>query len=53
MAAPIATTSSGLTPLWPFLAEDLLDQLLHSRHAGHTADQHDLVDLVRLVARHP
>ena len=34
--------------LVPFLAEDLLHQLLHARHARHAADQHDLVDLAGL-----
>ena len=33
-----------------FLAEDVLDQLLDLRHARHAADQHDLVDVARLVA---
>ena len=32
------------------LAEQLLDDLLHLRHARHAADEHDLVDLGRLEA---
>ena len=39
--------------LVPLLAEDLLHQLLHARHAGHAADHHDFVDLVRLAAWRP
>ena len=50
MAAPTATTSSGIHALVAFLAEDVFHDLLHARHAGHAADQHDFVDLVRLVA---
>jgi len=33
MAAPMATTSSGLTPLCGLLAEQLLDRFLHLGHA--------------------
>ena len=32
------------------LAEQLLHDLLHLRHAGHAADEHDLVDVGRLEA---
>ena len=46
MAAPTATTSSGLTPLWGSRAGELLHALLHGGHAGHAAHQHDVVDLV-------
>ena len=46
MAAPTATTSSGLTPLWGSLPGQLLDALLHGGHAGHAAHEHDVVDLV-------
>ena len=45
IAAPTATTSSGLTPLCGLLADQLLDLRLHGRHAGHAADEHDVVDL--------
>ncbi len=51
MAAPSATTSSGFTPLWGFLAEEFghfLDDLRHPRHA---ADQHHLVDVAHGQAR--
>ena len=48
MAAPMATTSSGLTALVGLLAEDVLDDLLDLRHAGRAADQDDLVDLLGL-----
>ena len=52
MAAPTATTSSGLTPLCGSLpANMLLDRLDHRRHAGHAADQDHLVDLRRLERR--
>ena len=51
MAAPTATTSSGLTPLCGLLADDLLDLVLHGGHAGHAADEDDVVDLVRGQAR--
>ncbi len=44
MAAPMATTSSGLTLLVGLLAEDLLDDLLDRGHAGRAADQDDFVD---------
>ncbi len=33
------------------LADDLLDLLLHRRHAGHAADEHDVVDLRRRRGR--
>ena len=48
IAAPTATTSSGLTPLCGLLADQLLDLRLHGRHAGHAADEHDVVDLRRV-----
>ena len=35
------------------LAEQRLDRLLDRRHAGHAADEDDLVDLGRLEARRP
>ena len=35
----------GVDPLVGSLAEDVLDLFLHGRHAGHAADQDDLVDL--------
>src|SRR6476620_6297584 len=44
MAAPMATTSSGLTPLCGSLPNSCFD-FLHFRHARHAANQHDLVDL--------
>ena len=47
MQLPTATTSSGLTPLMRSLAEVLGDELLHQRHAGLAADQHDVVDRPR------
>ena len=50
MAAPMATTSSGIDAFMAFLAKNVLDQLLDPRHTGHTADQHDFVDVRRLVA---
>ena len=51
MAAPTATTSSGLTPLWGSLPPNmLLDRLDHGRHAGHAADEDDLVDVRGLEA---
>ena len=48
MAAPMATTSSGLTPCARLLAEELLHRLDDLGHAGHAADQDHLVDLARL-----
>jgi hypothetical protein len=50
IAAPTATTSSGLTALVRLLAEELLDLLLDERDAGRAADQDDLVDLAWLEA---
>ena len=35
------------------LAEELLHDVLHLRHAGHAADQNDFVDLAGREARHP
>src|SRR5262249_47873243 len=46
MAAPMATTSSGFTPFVRVLAEELLPARLHRRHAGHAADEDDLVDVL-------
>ena len=37
----------------PFLAEDLLHQLLHARHSRHAADHDDFVDLARRAASRP
>jgi hypothetical protein len=45
MAAPMATTSSGLTPLCGSLPKKLLHRLPDLRHAGHAADQNHFVDL--------
>ena len=45
IAAPTATTSTGLTPRRRLLADQLLDLRLRHRHAGHPADEHDVVDL--------
>ena len=45
MAAPTATTSSGLTPLCGSLAEEFFDFLLDSRHTGHTADEDHFADV--------
>ena len=53
MAAPTATTSSGLTDLFGLLAEELLDDLLHLRDARRAADEDDLVDLAPSSARRP
>ena len=53
MAAPTATTSSGLTPLCGSLPIELLDLLLHGGHAGHAADEDDVVDLRRRRGRRP
>ncbi len=47
----MATTSSGLTPRCGLLADQVLDLLLHGRHARHAADQDHLVDVGRLQAR--
>ena len=43
----MATTSSGLTPLWGSLAEEFLGFLSDGGHARHAADEHDLRDIVR------
>ena len=50
IAAPIATTSSGLTPLLRLPAEELLHGLGDLGHAGHAADQDHLVDFRGLEA---
>ena len=44
-AAPMATTSSGLTPLWASLPGQALDQLLDGGDPGGPADQHHVVDV--------
>ena len=41
----------GVDPLVRLLPEELLDELLDSRHPGLTADQDDLVDVLGLHAR--
>ena len=41
----------GVDALMRLLAEELLDDFLHLRHAGHAADQHHFVDLARRHAR--
>ena len=46
IAAPMATTSSGIHALVGLLAEELLHHLLDLRDARRTADQHDLVDVL-------
>ena len=48
MAAPTATTSSGLTPLCGSLPNSSFTTSCTLRHARHAADEHDLVDLGRL-----
>ena len=50
IAAPTATTSSGLTPRCGSRPKKLLHRLDDLRHAGHAADQDHLVDLGRLQA---
>ena len=52
-AAPIATTSSGFTPLCGSLPNRSLHHLLDPRHAGRAADQHHFVDLLRRQRRRP
>ncbi len=46
----MATTSSGIDALVGLLAEELLHDLLHLRHARRAADQNDLVDLLGIEA---
>ena len=48
MAAPKATTSSGLTPRFGLLVEDGLDGLLDFGDARRAADQNHLVDVAGL-----
>ena len=48
MAAPMATTSSGLTPSWPSLPKMSFTSRWILRHARHAADHDDLVDVGRL-----
>ncbi len=50
IAAPTATTSSGLTPLWGSRPKMSLHELLHLRHARHAADQDHFIDLLRRQA---
>ena len=45
MAAPTATTSSGFYALVRLAAEEILHHLDNLGHAGHAADEDDLVDL--------
>ena len=51
IAAPIATTSSGFTPLCGFLPKISATFSLHARHARHAADEDHLVDLLARAAR--
>ena len=44
-AAPMATTSSGLTDLFGSLPVRLDDEVLHGRHAGRAADEDDVVEV--------
>ena len=46
IAAPMATTSSGLTPLWGSLLKISDDFALDSGHARHPSDKDHFVDLV-------
>ena len=46
MAAPTATTSSGLTPLCGSLPMSCLTLLLHGRHARHAAHEDHVVDVL-------
>ena len=46
----MATTSSGLTLVLGSLPNSCLHELTDARHAGHAADEDDLVDLGRLDA---
>jgi hypothetical protein len=50
MAAPMATTSSGFTPLCGSLPKNSCTFCCTERHARHAADQDDLVDVARLHA---
>ena len=61
MAAPTATTSSGLTLRFGLLAGEALDQIGDGGHAGGAADEDHVVELTladagvleRLLERHP
>ena len=53
IAAPIATTSSGLTPWWGSLPVSSLTFSWTDGHAGHAADQDHVVDLARRRRRAP
>ena len=46
MAAPTATTSSGLTPWCGVLLTSVCAVSTTLRHAGHAADQHQFVNLL-------
>ena len=48
IAAPIATTSSGLTPLCGSLPKNSFTSFWMLRHARLAADEHDLVDVLGL-----
>ena len=52
-AAPMATTSSGLTALLGSLPVKLVHHLLHGGHAGGTADQDHVVESALATARRP
>src|ERR1700733_11026 len=51
IAAPIATTSSGLTPLCGSRPKQFLCGFLDFRHPGLAAHQHDFVDVGRPQTR--
>ena len=53
MAAPTATTSSGLTDLFGSLPVSAEHELLHGGHAGRATDEDDVVDLALREARRP
>jgi hypothetical protein len=50
-AAPSATTSSGFTPWWGSLPKNLRTASCTIGHAGRAADEDDLVDVRRGLAR--
>ena len=45
MAAPTATTSSGIDALVGLFAEEFFYLLLHQGHAGLAADKDDFINL--------
>ena len=47
IAAPMATTSSGLTPLCGSFPKSCVHAVLDLRHPRLAADEHDLVDVLR------